>query len=387
LQQSATIPHRGWILAALQNGNAILTAGGDWVIGSIVSLEKDFRALDFRGVEAAVFDLGEIDRLDTAGAWLLLRMEQILTSQGITSAREHLRPEFLPLLRQVGESSAALSLALPDTGSYVGFMGFLAHLGLKMEEIAKEGRDLLGFFGLVSMVSGRLLRRPSRLRRIALVAHMEATGVNAVPIVALLALLIGVVFGYQSADQLRRFGAEIYTVNVLGVAILRELGVLITAILVSGRSGSAFTAQIGAMMVNEEVAAIRALGLDPIEVLVLPRLYALVLTMPLLAFFADAMGLLGGALMAWGTLDISIPVFLRQLRTAITYWPWTFWVGIIKAPFFAAIIALVGCYEGFRVSGSAEDLGRLTTQAVVESIFLIIAADAVFSILFSRLGI
>jgi len=205
------------------------------------------------------------------------------------------------------------------------------------------------------------------------------------PIVGLLSFLIGVVLAYQGADQLRRFGAEIYTVNLLGIAILRELGVLLTAIIIAGRSGSAFTAQIGTMQVNEEIDALRTLGLDPIEVLVVPRVLGLALTLPLLAVYAAFMGLLGGCLMSWASLGILIPTFLEQLRSAIT--EWTFWVGIIKAPFFAIIIALVGCYEGFNVARSADSVGRLTTPSVVESIFIVIVADAAFSIMFSMLRI
>ncbi len=229
------------------------------------------------------------------------------------------------------------------------------------------------------------MRHPRRLRLTATIVQMEHTGLNATPIVGLLSFLIGVVFAYQGADQLRRFGAEIYTVNLLGIAILRELGVLLTAIIVAGRSGSAFTAQIGTMQVNEEIDALRTLGLDPIEVLVMPRVLGLVLTLPLLVIYADFLGMLGGCLMSWATLGISIPTFMDQLHSAIGQW--TFWVGVIKAPFFAAIIALVGCYEGFNVERSADSVGRLTTQSVVESIFIVIVADAAFSIMFSLLRI
>jgi phospholipid/cholesterol/gamma-HCH transport system permease protein len=200
-----------------------------------------------------------------------------------------------------------------------------------------------------------------------------------------LSFLVGVVFAYQGADQLRRFGAEILTANLLGIAFLRELGVLLTAIIVAGRSGSAFTAEIGAMQVNEEVDALRTLGLDPVEVLVLPRLFGLVLTLPLLTFYANALGLLGGALMSWVVLGIPLPVFVEQLRGAVS--GWTFWLGILKAPFFAVSIALIGCHEGLRVSRSAESVGRLTTLSVVQSIFLVIIIDAAFSILFSRLRV
>ncbi len=215
--------------------------------------------------------------------------------------------------------------------------------------------------------------------------QMEVTGLNAMPIVGLLSFLIGVVFAYQGADQLRRFGAEIYTVNLLGIAILRELGVLMTAIIIAGRSGSAFTAQIGTMQVNQEIDAMRTLGLDPTEVLVLPRLFGLMITLPLLVFYADAMGLLGGCLMTWATLGISIPRFLAAIAQRDHR------VDDVgrrhQGAVLCAIIAMVGCYEGFNVAGSADSVGRLTTQSVVESIFLVIVADAAFSILFSLLGI
>jgi phospholipid/cholesterol/gamma-HCH transport system permease protein len=265
------------------------------------------------------------------------------------------------------------------------FLGFVARIGEVTIALSRRALSMLGFGGLVASAIAGLLGRPRRLRVTATTVQMEQTGLNALPIVGLLAFLIGVVFAYQGADQLRRFGAEIYTVNLLGIAILRELGVLLTAIIIAGRSGSAFTAQIGTMQVNQEIDAMRTLGLDPVEVLVVPRLLGLGLTLPLLVFYADAMGLLGGALMCWATLGISVPAFIDQLRGAIT--EWTLWIGIIKAPFFAAIIALVGCYEGFNVAGSADSVGRLTTQSVVEAIFLVILADSAFSILFSVLRI
>jgi phospholipid/cholesterol/gamma-HCH transport system permease protein len=214
---------------------------------------------------------------------------------------------------------------------------------------------------------------------------MEETGVEAMGIVGLLSFLIGIVFAFQGADQLRRFGAEIYTVNLLGISMLRELGVLMTAIILAGRSGSAFTAQIGTMKVNEEIDAMQVLGLDPIEVLVLPRLFALLITLPLLAFFANLMGLFGGAVMTYMTLDLTLPGFLRQLRYFMP--GWSFWIGVMKAPVFAMIIALTGCYEGLRTERSAESVGRLTTLSVVEAIFLVIIVDAAFSILFSQLKI
>ncbi len=231
----------------------------------------------------------------------------------------------------------------------------------------------------------RTLANPSRLRLRAVLFHVGQTGLNALPILGLLSFLIGVVLAFQGADQLRVFGAEMFVVNLLGVSILREIGILLTAIIVAGRSGSAFTAQIGTMKVNQEVDAIRTLGLDPIELLVLPRAIALVVSMPLLAFYAAVMGLLGGAVMCWAVLGIGFGVFLNQLDAAVNVT--MLMVGLVKAPVFALVIAMVGCYEGLNVSGSAESVGRLTTRSVVESIFLVIVLDAAFSVLFSMLGV
>ncbi|MBI3708631.1 MAG: ABC transporter permease [Proteobacteria bacterium] len=248
-----------------------------------------------------------------------------------------------------------------------------------------EGRDLISFFGLTAITLARALTRPGRLRLIALLAHVERVGLNALPIVGLLSFLIGVVLSYQGADQLRQFGAEIYSVNLLGVSVLREIGVLITAIMVAGRSGSAFTAEIGTMKVNEEIDALKTLGLDPMEVLVLPRLLAVIIALPLLTFFSDCAALVGGAIMSITVLGLALPQFFAQLEDALSFS--TFWVGLVKAPVFAFLIAMVGCYEGLQVEGGADSVGRMTTKSVVESIFLVIVADAGFSILFSYLGV
>jgi phospholipid/cholesterol/gamma-HCH transport system permease protein len=215
--------------------------------------------------------------------------------------------------------------------------------------------------------------------------HIETTGLNALPIVGLLNFLIGMVVAFMGAVQLKKFGAEIFTVNLVGVAVLRELGVLITAILIAGRSGSAFTAQIGTMKVNQEIDAMQTIGLNPVEVLVLPRVLAMMITLPLLTFYADIMGLAGGALMATTALDISLDAFLRQLHDAVELK--TFLIGILKAPVCAYIIALVGCFEGMQVAGSAESVGTRTTMAVVEAIFIVIVFDAFVAISLSILDI
>jgi phospholipid/cholesterol/gamma-HCH transport system permease protein len=368
----------GWVRTSNEDDQFVVAAGGSWVVSTAGELDRRLHDIAPGGARSIVFDLSEVATLDTVGAWLLLRRQRQLAADGRKVVIENLAPTLAPLLQYVAESGGKVP---PDMHRHRRFGDFLARIGqVTIAQLAGAGA-LLGFIGLVFITAMRTVRHPSRLRLTALVQHMEQTGVNSLPVIGLLSFLVGVVFAFQGADQLRTFGAEIYTVNLLGIAILRELGVLLAAIILAGRSGSAFTAQIGTMKVNEEVDAMEVLGLDPIEVLVLPRLFAMMITLPLVAFFANIMGLLGGAILCWAALDISIPTFLRQLRSPLP--GWSFWIGVLKAPTFAGIIALTGCYEGLRVSRSAESVGRLTTRSVVESIFLIILADAVFSVIFS----
>lgn len=261
-----------------------------------------------------------------------------------------------------------------------------------IEEVGQQTMALMdlaasfvAFLGQAVAALFTTLFQPRHFRLTSTVYHMEQTGLNAIPIVGLISFLIGVVLAYQGALQLRRFGAELFTVDLIAISILRELGILLTAIVIAGRSASTFAAQIGAMKVNEEVDAIKTLGLDPMHVLILPRVIALMLTLPLLAFFADLMGLFGGAVMSWVVLDIGPDLFISRLNDAVSIW--SFWTGMIKAPVFAMIIALIGCFEGMNVSGSAESVGQHTTRAVVEAIFLVIVIDALFSIFFGIIGI
>ena len=316
-----------------------------------------------------------------------------LRGEGYAVELKHNRPELAVLLDLVAANDRPVECRPPREPPV---RAVVAHVGSATLEIIAEARRLTAFLGLTTITLLRGLAMPRRIRWTALVNHMEQAGLSAVPIVGLISFLVGAVLAYQGADQLRRFGAEIFVVNLIGISVLREIAILLTAIIVAGRSGSAFTAAIGSMKVREEIDAMRILGLDPMEILarftkegnqllVLPRVLALVVTLPLLTFFADIMGLLGGALMAWAALGIGPGQFLERLGDAIPMW--SFWVGLIKAPVFAFLIAMVGCYEGFQVEGSAESVGRLTTQAVVEAIFLVIVADAVFSILFAYLGL
>jgi phospholipid/cholesterol/gamma-HCH transport system permease protein len=371
------------LVASEESGSLVLAATGEWLVATAADLDRRLRGIEVPKGRRVLLDLTGIDRLDTAGAWLLLRTEHDLTARGNIVEMRNLRASFEPLIDQVRTAGFVPPARHPRPAHHT-IAGFIARIGEISVGLIARAYSILGFFGVVCATAGRLARPPRRLNMTAIVAQMEQTGVNALPIVALLTFLIGVVIAYQGADYLRFYGLESYTVQLTGASILRELGVLLTAIILAGRSGSAFTAQIGTMQVNEEIDAMRTIGLDPVEVLVLPRLFGLVLTLPMLTLCANFMGIFGGGLMAWSQLGIGIPQFLNQLSTIA---PWSFWIGMIKSPFFAVVIALIGCYEGFQVAGSAESVGRLTTLSVVEAIFLVIVTDAVFSIFFSSLRI
>jgi phospholipid/cholesterol/gamma-HCH transport system permease protein len=365
------------------SGSLVLAAAGEWLVGTADDLDRRLRILKIpRGVRVTL-DLAGIDRLDTTGAWLLLRTERVLTANGNVVEIRNLRPNLAPLIEQV-RAAATLAPARHPRPPHHTIAGFVARIGEISLGLIARGYSILGFFGLVSATALGLVRHPRRLSLTALVVQMEQTGINAFPIVALLNFLIGVVVAYEGSDYLRYYGLESYTVKFTSASVLRELGALLTAIILAGRSGSAFTAQIGTMRVTEEIDAMRTIGLDPVEVLVLPRVFGLVLTLPMLTLGANFMGVLGGGLMAWSALGSGIPVILNDLSELA---PWSYWIGMIKSPFFALIIALVGCYEGFQVERSADSVGRLTTLSVVEAIFLVIVTDAGLSIFFSALQI
>ncbi|MGB8326955.1 MAG: ABC transporter permease, partial [Steroidobacteraceae bacterium] len=243
----------------------------------------------------------------------------------------------------------------------------------------------LAFVGRASVAAARAVTSLKRLRPISIARHIYDTGITAIPIVALIAFLISVIIAYIGAQQLVKFGAEIFVVDLITVGVLREMGVLLTAIIVAGRSGSAFAAEIGSMQLNEEVDALHATGVDPTEVLVLPRVIGLVIALPLLAVIADIVGLIGGALLCRFLLDMPLTLYMNRMQDAIA--STTFWVGVMKAPVFALLIAMAGTYRGLQVRGSSRELGRLTTVAVVQAIFLVILADAVFAVIFMELDI
>ncbi|HEX4026878.1 MAG TPA: MlaE family lipid ABC transporter permease subunit [Rhizomicrobium sp.] len=360
-----------------------LAMGGAWTIAESARLDRELAGLELGGRGDVTIDASKISRLDSAGAWLLLRTRRALEAAGAKVSSFSLPELYQPLLKNLDQEREVehIRSRIPP-----GFRGRLYRIGRAVVHAYGQTVSMLGYLGRVTVETGEAVASPRHKFRIAAMFHqVEETGINALPIVGLLAFLIGVVLAYQGADQLKRFGAEIFTINLLGVGVLREIGGLITAIIVAGRSGSAFTAQIGTMRVNEEIDAMQTMGLNTIDTLVLPRIVGLVIALPLLTFYADIMGLLGGAMMCYFQLGITIPVFLRQLNEAIT--TNTVMVGLIKAPVFAFVIALVGCYEGFQVERNAASVGLLTTRSVVEGIFLVIVLDAAFSVMFSVLGI
>ncbi|HEX2113130.1 MAG TPA: MlaE family lipid ABC transporter permease subunit [Alphaproteobacteria bacterium] len=378
-----TLTASGSFALAREGEAMVLRLAGPWTLAGADLLATQLAAIETGGVRRLRVDFSEVTALDAAGAWILFRFMRHaegagthLELAGQSEAQAALLRRMTPVIEE--RKSLARPLIPP-------IRAMVERVGHATFEFVERAFALVSFFGVVALVLLRTIARPRQLRFISLLSHVERIGLDAMPIVGLLSFLIGVVLAYQGAEQLRAYGAEIFTINLLGVSVLRELGVLLTAIMVAGRSGSAFTAEIGTMQVNEEVDALRTLGLDPIEVLVLPRLLAMMVALPLLAFFADMMALLGGAIMALVVLDISSAQFVTQFKEAII--PRMFWVGIVKAPFFAFLIAMVGCFEGLQVQGSAESVGRLTTKSVVESIFLVIVADAAFSIFFSYIRI
>jgi phospholipid/cholesterol/gamma-HCH transport system permease protein len=317
-------------------------------------------------------DLTRAREFDIGPAWLLFRSLGEPDAAGAAAAIDGSPPAHFAFFAELPEVGAEAPPAPPE--------GWLIRLGRTIETRLKNAVTELGFGGRALLTAASAWRSLRRLRLPSVVRHAYETGVQAVPVVAVIAFLISVISAYIGAQQLRPFGAEIFTVDLVAIGVLRELGVLLTAIMVAGRTGSAYAAELGVMKLNEEVDALESLGLDPFEVLVLPRVLGLVIAMPLLTIVADAMGLAGGALLTNVLLDLPWPQFLTRLDSAIA--DTTFWAGLIKAPVFGALIALTGTMRGLQVRESSRELGRLTTVAVVQSIFLVIFADALFAIFF-----
>lgn len=361
--------------AVTRIGPTLNVSGG---LGIDVVAGLDLAALQAEMAGVEVIDIARLDRMDTAGAWMLIDLQARSSGAVLQGATEAQRQ----LIEAVRHSLPAESAT---AGPPMSLADMLETLGRKVVFGAGKAFALLSFLGEVVATLAIILRHPSRLRLTSLVYHCQEVGLNAVPIVTLMSFLIGVVLAFQGAAQLRQFGAEVFVVDLIAISVLRELGILLTAIIVAGRSGSAFTAAIGSMKMREEVDALRTIGLDPVAILVVPRVLALMLMLPALGLIADMAGLLGGAIMSWIDLGVSPAVFQSRLTSNTDVWH--FAVGMIKAPFFALIIGIIGCFEGLKVGGDAESLGRLTSTSVVLSIFMVIVADAMFSIFFAIVGV
>lgn len=352
---------------------------GDWTIKHVGEIEHSLSESTFDGVSSLELDLSGISALDLSGAWLIHDLRVRLSR----SCSVGVGPSEPPMLRLVAETlQRGVSVTPP---SLIIRRSVVESLGRGAVDRLSGWLGGLAFLGATVLRFLSALKDPRVWRAISIARHVYDTGLTAIPIVALIAFLIAVIIAYMGAQQLQQFGADIFVVDLVTVGVLRELGVLLTAIIVAGRSGSAFAAEIGAMKLNQEIDALQATGVEPIEVLVLPRWIGLVIALPLLTVIADAVGVAGGALLCHLLLDMPLIQYFQRVDESIA--TWTFWVGIIKAPVFAILIAAAGTYRGMQVRGSSRELGRLTTVAVVQAIFMVILADALFAVLFMEIGI
>lgn len=360
-----------------------VSASGDWVLAHYRQLEPEVRQLQNRLSGDVVFDLSQLGSLDTAGATLLVNLLGDQRISRLEQVAPSLPVERRVLLETVGQ--ALQGFVIPPVESPPGLATeLLGNIGQSMENFWHNMVALLGFIGLTLETLFRNLFRPSRWRITSLVANLQQIGLNAVPIIMLLTFLVGAVIAFLGATVLSTFGASIFTVQLVVFSFLREFAVLLTAILMAGRTASAFTAEIGLMKANEEIDAIQALGLNPVELLVLPRVLALLIALPMLTFIGMISGIFGGGVVCALTLDISPTMFLNIMQSSGGFQ--NFLVGMSKAPVFAFLIAIVGCLEGFKVTGSAESVGAHTTASVVHSIFVVILLDAIAALFFMEMG-
>ncbi|MFY0730865.1 MlaE family lipid ABC transporter permease subunit [Pseudomonas sp. NFX15] len=363
---------------------ARLRVTGDWTLAHYADLKQLCEKLYGQYDANTPIDLNSLGALDTAGASLLV---ELLGSDRLGRSAEHpdctLSNADRALLQTVYCSLTDFCVPLKEPEVSVTVQ-LLTRIGRAVDTVWQDTLQLLGFVGLIIETIARGLFRPKRWRVTPMIAHIEQTGLDAAPIVALLTFLVGAVVAFLGSTVLATFGATVFTVDLVGFAFLREFGVLLTAILMAGRTASAFTAQIGSMKANEEIDAIRTLGLDPVELLVVPRVLALLIALPMLTFLAMLSGIIGGAVVCAVKLDISPAMFISLLQSDIGVQH--FLVGIVKAPVFAFLIAAIGCLEGFKVSGSAESVGAHTTSSVVQSIFVVIVIDAIAAMFFMEMG-
>lgn len=360
-------------LEELDEGGTCLRLSGSYLVSSIGAIDQDLEAL---GTPVAQIDLSDVHEIDTIGSWIICRVASQHDAEVIGASPRAQRLLASIAATNVGEYEAPVPLRW--------WQPLPAKMGALVQKTRLGSIGVLDFFGQILIAIWNLLRQPSRFRTTAFVRQIELVGISALPIIGLMSFLIGIVIAQQGAVQLQQFGAEALTVNLVGRISLRELGVLMTAIMVAGRSGSAFAAQIGTMKLTEEVDAMRTIGISPVEALVIPRIMAVVLMMPFLGFYAAIMAVIGGAMIADFSLGIPFFTFLERIKDVVPVHD--LWVGLIKAPVFGLIIGLAGCFHGMQVQGNSEQVGLRTTLAVVSAIFAVIVLDAFFAVFFTEVG-
>jgi phospholipid/cholesterol/gamma-HCH transport system permease protein len=364
-------------------GEAVrLVLSGAWtaVGGHELETAADGLALTAGSARRAVFDLGSVEQMDMAGAWLIERTRRSAAAQGAEVAFDHAKNEYTLLLNEV----QAHNLAEAEAPQKLPVSDFLSDIGASVVFAAKDLIKGISFLGELVSSIGHTVTSPARFRPISLVYHVETFAFRSVPIIALINFLVGCIVAQQGLFQAQRYGATIFTVDLIGILVCRELGVLLTSIMMAGRTGSAITAEIGSMKMREEVDALRVMGLQPVEVLIVPRILALMIALPILTFLADMSAIFGGLLICWGYGGISPEIFMSRLQSAIAFN--TFMTGIVKAPFMALLIGMIASVEGLAVEGSAESLGRQVTASVVKSIFMVIVIDGLFAMFFASIN-
>jgi phospholipid/cholesterol/gamma-HCH transport system permease protein len=372
------------LLTATPLGDVLeLHPAGSWTAANATILESLSKGVtpQLDHSKSVKVDMAEVRELDTLGAWLLEKMSRRVTSDGRRAEMTGVAENYAGLIEEVRQVNRR-NQAPPPTPSRV--LTKLNDLGGSAVGATDDARVFLQMLGSVCLAIVGVLRKPRSLRLTSLVYQLYRVGWQAIPIVVLITFLIGAIIAQQGIFHFRKFGADAYVVDMVGILVLRELGVLIVAIMVAGRSGSAYTAELGSMKMREEIDALSTMGLDPVEVLILPRIIALVCALPILSFIGSMAALYGGGLVAWFYGGMGPAIFIARLHDAVSVTH--FEVGLIKAPFMALVIGTVACSEGFRVKGSAESLGRQTTTSVVKSIFLVIVLDGLFAVFFASIG-
>jgi phospholipid/cholesterol/gamma-HCH transport system permease protein len=372
------------LLTATPSGDVLeLRPGGSWTAANGATLEalSDAVTPQLDRSKTVKLDLAGVRELDTLGAWLLEKMSRRTASAGHRAEVVGVADNYAGLIEEVRQVNRHNPIPLPALNPVVAKLNDIGRSAVGATEDISVFLQMLGslFLALVGV-----LRRPRSLRLTSLVYQLYKVGWQAIPIIVLITFLIGAIIAQQGIFHFRKFGADSYVVDMVGILVLRELGVLIVAIMVAGRSGSAYTAELGSMKMREEIDALSTMGLDPVEVLILPRIIALICALPILSFIGSVAALYGGGLVAWFYGGMGPAIFIARLHEAVSVT--SFEVGIIKAPFMALAIGIVACSEGLRVKGSAESLGKQTTTSVVKSIFLVIVLDGLFAIFFASIG-